>query len=897
MDETLAKGLKKDKRGFSLVWIAPILALIITSGMLYKTYTNAGTRITIIVDTGDGIQDKKTPIMYKGIKIGVVDDIHIHANDVSKLELEAIIDKEAAWGVTREGNKFWIVKPKVSLTEVSGLDTIISGVYIAVMPARNTKEELYNLPFKDTFVALDSAPVNVFDPGLAIRVNTVNKGDIAIGAPVLYNKQAIGKVEDKRLTADRSSIDLFLRIDSKYADLIHDKSVFYKADALEVKASLSGIKVNMGSFASFIAGGIALHNTKEAFSSPLAKANEKFVLFDNYNEVMLDSDEIILKMSENNSVYAGLTKVYYKGVEAGVVKSIDYDVKEDVSRVKIKLHTDFRALANAKAYFWIVKAQLGFDKIEGLDTVLRGCYINFISEDTQAKKQDEFILHQEKPAPLGKHIKLWTKDIKSLKKNAGVFYHNIEIGRVNTYEINADKRSFSLDVVIEPRYTRLLNASSRFYHNSGVSFKASLDKVAISTGSLETMLRGGISVETPRFKNIKGIKTKYPLYDSRDAMQKAGYLAAKGLYLTLEADRAGSIKEGSSVLYKQIKVGEVLSAKWNSQKQKLMLEVFIIQKYAKEVHENTLFYNASGVHAKIDLNGLNIETESIETIISGGISFFTPSKSALKVAKSHDTYTLYQTKEKAMKSFFTIRLLAQSSAGLKIGSAVKYKEVSIGYVDSIDLLKTEVELVVLVDAKYKELVNAHTIFWIEGFELGLKGVKNPSAAFTGPTITLKPGESKQERTCFNLKLQAPIPHFKEKGLRVNLSGDRLGGIKPNTPLYFRQVEIGSVVQYHLKPDATGVDIEVFVQPCYAHLIRKNSYFFNASGIGMDLSLFGAKVKTESIESIITGGIGVLTPDDFEEEALNKDNFILHESFDEEALEWKPELISKKENCH
>ena len=895
-NEVLAKGLSKEKKSFSLVWIAPIIALFITSGMIYKTNVDAGTRITIVVDSGDGIKDGKTPIMYKGIKIGMVEDIHIKNDDVSKLELTALIDKQAAPHVTREGNKFWMVKPKVSITEVSGLDTIISGIYISVMPAANTKAELLSLPYKDEFIALDSAPIDIFNPGLAIRVNTVKKGDIAIGAPVLYNKQAIGKVEDKKLSADRLSIDLFLRIDSKYMDLIHEESIFYKTDAVEVKASLGNVEVNMGSFASFIAGGIALHNTDACQKSPLAKNNASFDLVDNYDEILFSQNEIVLQMQDHNTLTPNITKVYYKGVQAGLVKHIDYDPKTNQTQVRVKLRKDFREFANKKAYFWIVKPKLNFDGIEGLDTVVRGNYINFISTDQSAKQKSEFILHDAKPSKSGVLVRLQADNIQGLKEGAGLFYHSVKIGEIASYRLNKDKNSFTINIIVEPKYTNLLNASSRFYYHGGISLEASLNKVLVRTGSVETLLRGGISVDTFDFKKAKALKKEYLLFDNKDAMLQAMRLSKKGVYLTLISENANSLKKGSAVFYKKMKAGEILDVRWDTKIQMFYFEIFIYDDYAKEVRLNSLFYNASGLHAKVGLKGLKIDTGSIESVISGGISFYNPSASKSALVKNHANFNLYKNKEAAMNTYINISLTSCDADELEVGSQLTYKNITIGQVESIQLHNEDVLIHAQVNAKYKKLLNKETIFWLERFELGLGGLKNPAAALKGASITIMPGKSSKLTQDFILMKKAPPPHFKEDGLRIMVDATRLGSIKPHTPVYFRQIKIGSVVQYELKDDATGVNIELFIEPCFAHLVRKNSYFFNTSGIGMEVSLFGAKVQTETIESIIGGGIGILTPDDIVEPAQNADVFILNETFDEDALEWSPMLFPTDTKC-
>lgn len=895
-NDELAVGLKKDKSGISLIWVAPIIAILITAGMIWKNYINAGSRITIVVENGDGIRSGKTPVMYKGIKIGVVEDIHIKDDDVSKIELNAMIDNRAANQVLRKGNKFWKVEPKVSLTEVSGLDTIISGIYISVMPAANTKAQLNSLPFEDHFIALPLAPVNVFDPGLSVIVNTIDKGDIAIGAPVLYNKQAIGKVEDKKLSNDKKSIDLYLRIETKYMDLVHEKSLFYKTDALDIKAGLSGIKVKMGSFANFIAGGIAMHSSESCRLSPVAVDKTRYSLYNNYEEIMLGKEDIVLFMDEHNILEPESTKVFYKGVEAGLVKAIKYDPSKNKTEVKIKIHNDFRSFANEKAYFWIVKPQLSFNQIDGLDAIVKGNYINFVSSDINSKQKSSFILHGKKPKKEGVHVSVFADDIKGLKEGAALSYRGIEIGTVFSYRINKDKKSFTVDLVVEQKYRRLLNASSVFYHNSGVAFKAGLDGVDFQTGSLESILRGGLGVETPDFNADKKLLKAYRLYSDYSQLQEDEYLNSHGVHITLIADKLGSLKKGSPVYYRQIKVGKIISYKWDSKIKKVVLKAFIVDEYAKEVHNNSLFYNASGIDAKFDLAGLEINSESIETIITGGLAFYTPSSQEAKVARNHEQFTLYDTKAKAMNKYTDITLYSKDSFGLITGNIVMYKSVVIGHIENVRLVKKGVELDLKIDSRYAYLMKADTLFWTEGFQMSLQGIENFSAALKGTFIVLSPGVSQKSEKYFHLGPKGPSPHLNEKGLRVVVRAQRLGGIKENTPVFYRQIKVGSVIQYALNDDATGVDVELFIEPCYAHLIRGNSYFYNASGIGMEVGLFSAKVKTETLDSILTGGIGILTPDDYTDQAKERQLFKLHEDFDKDALEWAPKLQNDDAAC-
>lgn len=896
-NDELARGLRRDQRSISLIWVAPIVALLITAGMIWKNYIDAGTRVTIVIENGDGIRNGKTPIMYKGINIGVVEDIHIMKDDVSKLEIIALINKKAADKVTRKGNKFWKVEPKISLTEVSGLNTIVSGIYIAVMPAANTKDQLLSLPFEDHFVALSTPPINVFNPGLSVIVNTVNKGDISIGAPVLYNKQAIGKVEDKKLSDDKQSIDLYLRIETKYMDLVHEKSVFYKAEAIDVKASLTGVKVKMGSFASFIAGGIAMHNSKNCFSSPVTTDRTRFHLYDSYEDVLLSEKEIVLMMDDHNLLEPESTKLFYKGVEAGVVKAIKYDPVKDKTEVKIRVHNDFRHFANEKAYFWIVKPQVSFNSVDGLDAVVKGNYINFISSDINAKAQSSFTLHEKAPKKEGVAVRLIAKEIKNLQEGTGLYYHGVKIGAVSSYQMHKDKKSFIVDMIVDRAYQQLLNASSRFYHMDAIELKADFNGVDFKAGNLESLARGGIAVETPELKLHRKMKKSYPLYNSYTDVKKAMYLSQKGTRLTLVSDTLGSLKEDSPVYFKQIKVGKVTSYRWDSKMKKVLIDIFIVEEYANEVHNDTLFYNASGVDAKFDLSGFEINTESIESIVSGGIAFYTPASQDAKAARNSEQFKLYSTRSAAMSNYTDVTLFSKDSYGLITGNIVMYKSVIIGHVEDVRLVKDGVELDLKINSNYDYLIKEDTLFWTEAFEMSLQGIENFSAALKGTFIVLKPGSSQKSADYFNLMSKVPLPHLNEKGLRVVLQATKLSGIKENTPVYYRQIKIGSVVQYRLNDDATKVDIEVFVEPCYAHLVRGNSYFYNAGGIGMEIGLFSAKVKTETLDSILTGGIGLLTPDDYSAQAKDAQLFNLHDDLNENALKWAPRLRSSDPMCN
>src|SRR5262252_7218219 len=112
----------------SVVWIIPILAAVVAVGIAVQRIMSEGPTITIVFTAAEGIEANKTFIKYKDVNIGQVTAVRL-TNDYSKVEGTAKIEKHAA-GLMVEDAKFWVVRPRITLSRVSGLNTLLSGNYI-----------------------------------------------------------------------------------------------------------------------------------------------------------------------------------------------------------------------------------------------------------------------------------------------------------------------------------------------------------------------------------------------------------------------------------------------------------------------------------------------------------------------------------------------------------------------------------------------------------------------------------------------------------------------------------------------------------------------------------------------------------------------------------------------
>src|SRR5450631_2086910 len=145
-----ATVVRKKRMRISIVWIIPILAAIVAMGIAIQRVLSEGPTITIAFKAGDGIEAGKTFIKYKDVRIGQVTAVEL-SEDYSKVLVKAKIAKHAA-GLMVDDAKFWVVEPRVSLSGVSGLNTLLSGNYIGFQAGKSTEEQR-------TFTGLDEPPI------------------------------------------------------------------------------------------------------------------------------------------------------------------------------------------------------------------------------------------------------------------------------------------------------------------------------------------------------------------------------------------------------------------------------------------------------------------------------------------------------------------------------------------------------------------------------------------------------------------------------------------------------------------------------------------------------------------------------------------------------------------
>lgn len=241
----------------------------------------------------------------------------------------------------------------------------------------------------------------------------------------------------------------------------------------------------------------------------------------------------------------------------------------------------------------------------------------------------------------------------------------------------------------------------------------------------------------------------------------------------------------------------------------------------------------------------------------------------------------------------TIRIRFPEGEGLRPGDPVACKGVQVGEVAQVRLAADAQAVLVQIELarSAESLAVEGTRFWIVHPEVSLRGVSGLDTLLGPRTIGVEPGPLGGPRTTsfVGLDRAPPLAAPTDGSLLLTLRSARRWSLSPGTPITYRDIPVGQVLDSRLAEDATGVDITVAIEPAYAVLVRDNSRFFNASGVTAEVGFSGITFRADTLESVITGGIALATPNKPGQRVANGHNFELAERAESEWTEWKPQI--------
>lgn len=990
------------RKGISIIWFVPFIALIFGLWLTIKVVSEQGTFITIKFDNGAGIVPNKTEVRYKGLVTGLVKKV-LPSSDLSQVIAEVEISRDFSDYLTTD-TQFWLVSADISLQGISGLDTLISGSYINILPDTSKSAES-----QDSFIALSEPPaLDMTTPGLHLTLETNLLGSIGENSPISFKQIPIGYVTSYHYIERRKKIAINVFIEPEHAHLVKENSLFYNTSGVQVTASLSaGLKINTDSIASIMAGGIAVDTLSYQDDLAAAKNGRVYTLHPDFQSAEM-GHEIELTLDWNSGIDHNAA-ILYQGLTIGVIES--FSKIDPVSRkitAKAKVNPRVAPYLTEQSQFYIVAPKLGLTGVSNAKTLLTGAYVS-IRPSLAGNPSNKFNVFNSQPpykySEPGLHLMLNAVDRSSLQVGSEIYYKQQVVGNVQAIETIAPAKHL-IHIHIQPEHSHYVTNSSHFYNNSGLKIKASLQGVNIQAQSLQSILTGGISFtnsekNTPAaaikvnngdkfklFTNDKLAKHRasftlntsittevdantrilyrgvevgaihhinyygnnkqlqlglLPEYEyilkeqsqfwlvtpnlslsgatDTNALLGGSYItfnvgqgsakiafnllsnppakhaSAEGLQLTLLSDHANVATPGSAVSYRGITVGQVDSVSLDKTTDKIHINLSIDEEHQQLIQQNSRFYNASGLTLSGGISNFVVKTESIDSILRGGISFYNPN-----VAEPNQTriaeltqFKLFKHSEQAKNAGLNISIYFDDASGLKINSKVIYQEQEVGVIERLTFKENNIGVTaqVLLNDLGSNYAIQGSQFWKVEPELGLVGSKNVGALLDGAFIALLPSVDNNNPAQKHFKALAlpPTVTALPYGLNVKLTTNRLGSVRIGNPVLYRQVTVGKVIGIGLSDHADSVEIFINIAQRYAPLVKSNSKFWNTSGINIEAGLFsGVSIESESIETLIAGGIAFATPEIKSDDENNKlSNFILHQTPQSDWLLWQTKI--------
>jgi len=334
------------KSRLSLIWIIPITAALIGGWLVFKYYSERGTFITITFDQASGIEAKKTPIRYKNVEIGKVRKLRL-SSDLTKAKVTAEIYPEMAEHLSAN-TRFWVVKPRLTFQGISGLDTLLSGVYIGMDPGELLNDEDKPDDLQNEYSGLATPPtITTGEKGTALTLNTNNLGSLDVGSPLYYHKINVGEVTGYRLNKENDSVDISIYVHSPYHEKIKTNSRFWNVSGLELELTAGGVTARLESLTSLLIGGIAFDTPDDEFGHELNDSNIKFTLYDSFKLADDDTQHInkLFYVMYFEDTLHGLSKdsvIEYGGVKIGKVENILLESSDESTRIKTLVKASFR---------------------------------------------------------------------------------------------------------------------------------------------------------------------------------------------------------------------------------------------------------------------------------------------------------------------------------------------------------------------------------------------------------------------------------------------------------------------------------------------------------------------------------------------------------------------------
>lgn len=448
--------------------------------------------LKLIAESSFGLE-KDAQILYRGVAVGSVTAVKLAAD---KVEFDVLIDKQYA-SLVRSQSRFYVTgSASAALTE-SGLSVsippakqLLTGSISFVSEGSEKTQQSYRLYQNQSLAEIakynqsGSQTLQLFAPELP---------PVNAGSPLLYRNLKVGTVSSFKLT--QSGVVIEAKIENQYKHLITSQTVFWSRSGVEVNASLSGVSIKAAPLQTLIQGGIEFDNINGVEN----KQGELWKLYPDYQQAQKYGEEIMLVAQGNTGITIG-TPIKYNGVQVGEITDVLPDFSSPQVRFKARIQPTYAPyITKAGSVFWLAEAKVGLKGVSNLQNLISKA-IEVKPGSGKATKQ--FTLSAMPYQAKGITFSLQSETRGSIDVGTPVLYRDIEVGRVTDVRLGNFADRVISTIEIESKYAYLVRENSLFWNTSGLDVSIGLSGANVKAGTLDSIVRGGITFATPEQKQL-----------------------------------------------------------------------------------------------------------------------------------------------------------------------------------------------------------------------------------------------------------------------------------------------------------------------------------------------------------------------------------------------------------
>jgi len=471
----------------------------VKSGEEFELFANevaagaTGEPVAISFRDGQGIIAGQTQVRHLGLPIGYVETARLNEAEQT---VDTIVRFQPAYEhLHTAGTTFTLVRPQISLQGVSGLETLVGGVYIDCAPGADAgiATSFEGRSISDEGLLIEQAERG----GVRVTLHAKNLPPLGENAPILFRGLVAGRVKAKGIGADNEPfLDAVIR--KEFVGAVTRNARFWRIPPLSAQAGPGILKVDVAGLQTLVQGGVAF----DVFDVPGAVAGDgaKFELFSTESAARATSPPIRITFENGQGLLAGQTQVRYLGVPVGLVDAVS--AKNGKVEATVRLDAGYDFLRGEGSAFSIVRLDVSINGVSGLETVVSGIYIECIPGGKGGRLAENFVGVSANKAAFkvqeehGLEVVV-TAGQSNIGVGAPVSYRGLIVGKVGRKVLSDDGKRVGLSVIIKSPYDGLIRENTKFWDASGLKISLGFFSLKMQAGSLDSLALGGLAFATP----------------------------------------------------------------------------------------------------------------------------------------------------------------------------------------------------------------------------------------------------------------------------------------------------------------------------------------------------------------------------------------------------------------